>query len=62
MIDLGTYLDLIIANLSLGQQLIVVAVIHDGNHWSRRRGGVTHGRTVAARLGLVARRIDNGGG
>ncbi len=61
-VDLHSYLNVVVANLSLGQQLIVVGVIHDGD--GRGIGG--HGvNLVAFAVGLggaVAGRIGGGDG
>ncbi|MFM5048696.1 hypothetical protein ACEUBW_04480, partial [Aeromonas veronii] len=60
MIDPGTYLDLIIANLGLGQKLIVVAVIHDGDDRGRGSRDVDAVTLGVGGSGAVAGRIGGG--
>ncbi|EKG56141.1 hypothetical protein VCHC52A1_1857, partial [Vibrio cholerae HC-52A1] len=59
-IDLHSYLNVVVANLSLGQQLIVVAVIHDGDGRGIGCHGVDAVVFAVGRCGAVARRIGRG--
>ncbi len=59
-VDLHRYLNVVVANLSLGQQLIVVAVIHDGDGRGIGCHGVDLVAFVVGRGAAVARRIGAG--
>ncbi|MNI20948.1 hypothetical protein D3C73_744460 [compost metagenome] len=60
MADLGTHLDLIVADLGPGQHLVVVDIVHDDHGRGIRRLGVDPVAFAVGRGGAVARRVGAG--